>query len=56
MSGEASQHLCICVSSPQLYEAVLLYDYCMDNVFTGFIFIQLAFLLNVFIFIHLNHK
>lgn len=49
MSGELFQH-CVVVFSPQLYEAVLLYDYCMDNVFTELVFIQLAFLLLSFIF------
>lgn len=43
MSGEASHIVCLCLSA-QLYEAVLLYDYCMDNVFTELFFIQLPLL------------
>ena len=34
-------YLCL---STQLYEAVLLYDYCMDSVFTDVVFVQLALL------------
>lgn len=34
-------YLCL---STQLYEAVLLYDYCMDSVFTDVVFVQLVLL------------
>lgn len=33
---------CLCLST-QLYEAVLLYNYCMDKVFTEAVFMQLCF-------------
>lgn len=36
---------CVSFFFSQLYEAVLLYDYCMDSVFTELVSIQLAFLL-----------
>lgn len=34
--------VCLCLST-QLYEAVLLYNYCMDKVFTEAVFMQLCF-------------